>query len=66
MSFSPPEISFGRVVSVRGSQARIGLLASGAVQTAPLIAARYPLEDAVAALEHARRPGVLKVLLTIQ
>ncbi|MCB1413927.1 MAG: ATP-binding protein [Xanthobacteraceae bacterium] len=36
MSFSPPEISFGRVVSVRGSQARIGLLASGAVQTADL------------------------------
>ncbi|MEZ4583896.1 MAG: alcohol dehydrogenase catalytic domain-containing protein [Caldilineaceae bacterium] len=32
----------------------------------PLIAARYPLEGAVAALEHARRPGVLKVLLTIQ
>ncbi|MEZ4560187.1 MAG: alcohol dehydrogenase catalytic domain-containing protein [Caldilineaceae bacterium] len=58
-------------ISVRGSRcgpfdAALRMLASGAVQTAPLIAARYPLEDAVAALEHARRPGVLKVLLTIQ
>lgn len=39
------------------------LLAEGAVDPTPLIDARYPLADGVAALEHAQRPGVLKVLL---
>jgi threonine dehydrogenase-like Zn-dependent dehydrogenase len=40
------------------------LLAGDRVQVTPLIEARYPLEEALAALEHAARPGVRKVLLT--
>lgn len=39
------------------------LLESGQVDPRPLITARYPLSQGVAALEHAARPGVLKVLL---
>jgi threonine dehydrogenase-like Zn-dependent dehydrogenase len=39
------------------------LLRSGAVDVRPLVHARYPLSDALAAFEHAARPGVLKVLL---
>ena len=38
-------------------------LAERKVDVRPLIAACYPLSDGVAALEHAGRPGVLKVLL---
>lgn len=41
----------------------LDLLASGRVDVAPLIHARYPLRDALGAFEHAARPGVLKVLL---
>lgn len=41
----------------------LGLLEEGRVDVEPLIHARYPLADALAALEEARRPGVLKVLL---
>lgn len=40
------------------------LLASGRLDVAPLIHARYGLAEGVAAFEHAARPGVLKVLLT--
>ena len=43
--------------------AAIRLLAAGHVQVAPLISARYGLDEAEAALEHAARPGVLKVLI---
>jgi threonine dehydrogenase-like Zn-dependent dehydrogenase len=39
------------------------LLQSGLVQTQPLVHARYALEDGVAALDHAGRKGVLKVLI---
>lgn len=39
------------------------LLADGAVVVEPLIHARYPLREGVAALEHAGRKGVLKVLI---
>lgn len=39
------------------------LLTDKQVSVEPLIHARYPLADAVSALEHAQRPGVLKVLL---
>lgn len=39
------------------------LLASGAVDVYRLVHARYRLPDALAALEHAGRPGVLKVLI---
>ena len=39
------------------------LLAERRVAVEPLIHARYPLARAVAAFEHAQRPGVLKVLV---
>ena len=41
------------------------LLAEGRVDIEPLIQARYPLRDGLAAFEHAGRPGVLKVVLEI-
>ncbi len=40
------------------------LLAERRVDVEPLIQARYPLRDGLAAFEHAARPGVLKVVLT--
>lgn len=42
------------------------LLAQGRVRVAPLIAARYPLNDALAAMHTATQPGVLKVLLDVR
>jgi threonine dehydrogenase-like Zn-dependent dehydrogenase len=39
------------------------LLADGRVEVAPLVHARFPLADAVAAFGEAARPGVLKVLV---
>jgi threonine dehydrogenase-like Zn-dependent dehydrogenase len=39
------------------------LLAEQAVEVSPLIEARYPLERALDAFEHAQRPGVMKVLV---
>jgi threonine dehydrogenase-like Zn-dependent dehydrogenase len=36
------------------------------VDVRPLIHARYPLADGLRAFEHARQPGVLKVLLDVQ
>ncbi len=41
------------------------LLADGRVAVESLIHARYPLAQALAAFEHAQRPGVLKVLLEV-
>ena len=41
----------------------LALLAAGCVDVAPLVQARYPLAEAVAAFDHAARPGVLKVLV---
>lgn len=41
------------------------LLEAGTIDPRPLIAARYPLREALAAFEQARKPGVLKVLLDI-
>jgi threonine dehydrogenase-like Zn-dependent dehydrogenase len=41
----------------------LNLLARGAVNPGPLIDARYPLSRAVAAFEHAARPGALKILV---
>jgi threonine dehydrogenase-like Zn-dependent dehydrogenase len=38
-------------------------LARGEVDPRPLVDARYPLAEAVAAFEHAARPGALKVLV---
>ena len=42
----------------------LDLLAAGSIRVRPLIEADYPLADALAALDHAARPGVRKVLLT--
>ena len=41
----------------------LAALASGRVDVGPLVEARYPLADAVAAFAHAGRPGALKVLV---
>lgn len=41
------------------------LLSEGRVRPEPLIHARYPLSEGVAAFEHAARPGVLKVLVEV-
>jgi threonine dehydrogenase-like Zn-dependent dehydrogenase len=38
-------------------------LARGRIDPRPLVDARYPLRDALAAFEHAARPGTLKVLV---
>ncbi len=43
----------------------IRALAGGRIDPAPLIEAVYPLERGVEALDHAGRPGALKVLITI-
>lgn len=43
--------------------AAIRLLSQGLVDVAPLIEAVYPLDDGLAALEHAGRKGALKVLV---
>lgn len=42
------------------------MLAEGAVDVAPLIHGRYRLEEGLRAFDHARRPGVLKVLLEME
>jgi threonine dehydrogenase-like Zn-dependent dehydrogenase len=41
------------------------LMASGQVDPRPLIAARYPLAQGLAAMQHAAQPGVLKVILEV-
>jgi threonine dehydrogenase-like Zn-dependent dehydrogenase len=43
----------------------LALLGSGAVDVAPLVTARYPLERALDAFDHAQRPGTLKILLDV-
>ncbi len=43
----------------------LALLADGRVSVEALIHARYPLERAVAAFEHAQQPGILKVLIEV-
>ncbi|MEK7278927.1 MAG: alcohol dehydrogenase catalytic domain-containing protein [Chloroflexota bacterium] len=43
----------------------LDLLARKLVDVRSLIHARYPLRDAVAAMERAQRPGILKVLLDV-
>ena len=43
----------------------LALLAAGTVDVRPLVSARYPLERALEAFDHARRPGTLKVLLEV-
>jgi threonine dehydrogenase-like Zn-dependent dehydrogenase len=46
--------------------AALRLLAMGLVDVKSLIEARYPLDQALQAMEHAARKGVLKVLLEIE
>jgi len=41
----------------------LDLLARGLLDVEPLVHARYPLAEGLAAFDHAARPGVLKVLL---
>jgi threonine dehydrogenase-like Zn-dependent dehydrogenase len=43
----------------------LALLAAGRVDVAPLVQARYPLERAQDAFDHAQRPGMLKVLFEV-
>jgi L-iditol 2-dehydrogenase len=42
----------------------IGLIASGAVRTEPLVTATFPLERAPEAIRTLTAPGTLKVLVT--
>jgi len=42
----------------------LALLAGRRIDVRPMLHASYPLEDALAAFEHAKRPGTLKVLVT--
>lgn len=71
---TPPAVDLSRLVineiALLGSRcgdfaAALELLEQGRVKVAPLIEARYSLEDAEQALTHAARPGVRKVLLTL-
>ncbi len=43
----------------------LALLASGEIDPEPLIDAIYPIDEAVAAFEHAQKSGVMKVLVTM-
>ena len=65
VDLSPVVVNELRVVGSRcGNIARaVALLAEGRVNPLPLVAARYPLAAADRALEHAARPGTLKVLV---
>jgi threonine dehydrogenase-like Zn-dependent dehydrogenase len=47
-------------------EAALRMLESGRVDVEPLIEARYPLDDALAAFEHASRPGALKIVLDMR
>ncbi|MBI1294546.1 alcohol dehydrogenase catalytic domain-containing protein [bacterium] len=69
-----PEFDLNRIVvdeiTLIGSRCgpfepALRLLSAGKVAVKPLINARYPLEEGVAALHHARRKGVLKVLIDV-
>jgi threonine dehydrogenase-like Zn-dependent dehydrogenase len=43
----------------------LALLAQHAIDVAPMIQARYPLERALDAFDHAQRPGTLKIFLDV-
>lgn len=67
-----PSVDTSRIVvdeiSVVGSRCgpfarAMQALGDGSIDPSALVDARYPLDDGVEALEHARRPGVLKILL---
>jgi 2-desacetyl-2-hydroxyethyl bacteriochlorophyllide A dehydrogenase len=65
LELAPLVIDEVRLVGSRcGSmQQAIRLLSEGRVDPRPLIAAQYPLRQAEEALQHAARPGTLKVLV---
>lgn len=65
LDFSLPVINEVRIIGSRCGPFAPALdaLALGNVEVRPMIHARYALADAPAALEHAQRPGILKVLL---
>ncbi len=67
MQMAPIVIDEIRVIGSRCGpfDEAIRMLAAGAVQVDPLISARFPLEAAETAFEHAVRPDVLKVLLEV-
>lgn len=67
MQMAPVVIDEVQVIGSRCGPFDIALqlLSGGHVDVAPLLSARYPLEDAVVAFEHARRKDTLKVLLDI-
>ncbi|MCC6794964.1 MAG: alcohol dehydrogenase catalytic domain-containing protein [Candidatus Hydrogenedentes bacterium] len=67
LDFSLPVINEVRIIGSRCGPfpPALDALAKGSVRVSPMIHATYALEDAIAALEHAQRPGVLKVLLNI-
>ncbi|MEM6293023.1 MAG: alcohol dehydrogenase catalytic domain-containing protein [Myxococcota bacterium] len=69
---NPPRLDATRIVvdeiRIVGSRCgpfepAIAALASGAIDPRPLIEAVYPLTRGVAAVEHAARPGALKILV---
>ena len=43
----------------------LALLADGRVDVRPLVDARFPLHEAVAAFAEAARPGIMKVLVEV-
>jgi len=43
----------------------LAMLAEGRIDPLPLVDATYPLTQALAAFEHAQRPGVLKILVQV-
>jgi len=68
----PPEVDFSGLVvdeiTLVGSccgpfDAALDLLASGEIDPTDLIEACYPLADAIEALDHAGRPGAMKILI---
>ncbi len=67
VSWAPIVINELRVLGSRcGPFAPVlAALAAGTIDVAPLIAARFPLSDVVAAFEHVRQSAVLKVLLDV-
>ncbi len=67
LDLSLPVINEVRIIGSRCGPfpPALDALATGTVCVTPMIHATYALDDALAALEHAQRPGILKVLLNI-
>ena len=67
LDFALPVINEVRIVGSRCGPFPPALesLALGMVEVRPMIHATYPLSEAPTAIEHAQRPGVLKVLIQV-